>query len=125
MAQRRETAGPAKLRRYTVKLHQHGQEKPSELPVVAENREQATVEAARIWGVSWARHVCDMDVTGGEEAILRRLCPRCGAFIFERKEDYCPACRVAIRQDAENLKLRERRYYREQALRARRAAEEK
>ena len=93
------------------------------LPVVADNAELATVEAARIWGVPWTRIAFDAEAKK-ESEILPRVCVKCRRALYEAGEKYCPACRAAIRSDEENVRRRKARWYREQAIREKRRKEE-
>lgn len=111
MRKARSTAGPPRYL-YTVTLHTG--DKAVQLPVTAETPEQATVEAARFWGIPWTRALQDMDVEQGRE-LPRRLCPRCGNYVFESQEDYCEKCRRELAVEKENLRRRAARYFREQA----------
>lgn len=91
------------------------------VPVTADTREQATVKAAALWGVPWARVAADCDVEKRYE-ILPHNCPKCGNYVYDPEEEYCTRCRVALRQDEERLQRRKAGYYREQAIQEKRIA---
>lgn len=84
------------------------------IPVIAEDREQATVKAAAFWGVPWTKVAADCAVEKIRE-LLPHNCPRCGRYVFDSAEDYCPACRDLLRHEEEALQKRKAAYYREQA----------
>ena len=104
--------------RFLWMVRLHTPDKVMTLPVAAETQEEATVEAAKFWGISWASAVRDMEVEKRSE-YPKRLCPRCGNYLWDPEADYCEKCRRELAVEQENLRRRKERYYREQAIKER------
>ena len=93
------------------------------IPVIAEDKEQATVKAAAFWGVPWNKVVAECTVEKVRE-LLPHNCPACGRYVFESEEEYCPACRVRLKQEEDALRKRKAEFYRKQALEQKKEREE-
>ncbi|MBO4854061.1 MAG: hypothetical protein J5482_02800 [Oscillospiraceae bacterium] len=83
-------------------------------PVVAENRDMATVAASALWGVPWRTIAADCDVEKRGEA-CKHLCARCGTFHYD-EEDLCAKCRQFVRDEERRIAIAKRRFYREEAI---------
>lgn len=83
-------------------------------PVVAENAEQATVQAAKLWGVPWGRVVFYCDVAR-EGEILPHVCPRCRKYNAYNDRVYCARCQAEIDHEEERLKAARQAYFRKEA----------
>jgi hypothetical protein len=84
------------------------------LPVVAENREQAILKAAQIWGVPFARVAFFTDADK-EADIMPHVCPRCRRYNAINDEEYCRKCQVEIRSEEQRLRAARQAYYRREA----------
>ena len=78
--------------------------------VDAPNWEQATVEAANWWEVSW-REVAALCECEREEIVPRHVCICCGE-IFNSEGFRCTKCEIIERDKRLNQRARTRRYYR-------------
>ena len=92
--------------------------------VAADNWEQATLEAARYWGVPWRRIAARCELV--EKSIyVRNICPKCGR-MFNREGVLCTVCRESERsyreereRSAKAAAAKEiRRFYREEREKA-------
>ena len=75
--------------------------------VRAESWEQATVEAAKSWGVPWGKTVAEMHCEGSVRS-MRHICARCGR-IFNADGPVCAACKLVLETEREQDKLRLRK----------------
>ena len=75
--------------------------------VLAESWEQATVEAARGWGVPWGKVVAQMHCECSYRA-AKHVCARCGR-IFNGDGALCSACEQTLETEREQDKLRLRK----------------
>ena len=82
-------------------------------PVMAEDVEQATVEAAHLWGVPWASVAAHCDAQKRGEA-RKQLCARCGMFHYG-EEDICVSCRKALEDEERRVQEACKAYYRRHA----------
>ena len=77
--------------------------------VIAKDWEQATVEAARFWGISWTANVANMDLLEKLEA-RKNVCLKCGKFFYGTSESgLCQRCETARQQDIERAKALKRK----------------
>lgn len=83
------------------------------VPVLAPDWELATVGAAKLWGVPWAKVAAECRPEG--KKVARKLvCIKCGRVDYTQRgelrdgksDGLCPACRFAIRQDEELMAKR-------------------
>ncbi len=94
--------------------------------VRAESFEQATVAAAKFWGVPWAKVAAGIEVER-TKPLMTNICAKCGKMFQGGKEILCTHCEKAQREeDAEKVriqrKIRER--YKQEARKRRRENEE-
>lgn len=69
------------------------------VPVIAENWERATVEAASFWGVPWASVAAGCEMAG-KKPTTRNICQRCGRMMSGRT-GICEACEKILRTEDE------------------------
>ena len=62
-----------------------------QVPVVAADWEQATVQAARFWDVPWAKIFCKCELVR-KSVVIRNVCCRCGVW-FHGSGVVCDHCR--------------------------------
>lgn len=93
------------------------------IPVIAEDKEQATVKAAAFWGVPWNKVVAECTVEKIRE-LLPHNCPRCGRYVYENDQEYCPACIDTLKHEEIEARKRRAEYYRRQALEQKKEREE-
>lgn len=74
--------------------------------VRAANFEQATVAAAKFWGVRWGEVAAGIEVER-KKPLLNNICARCGKMFQGGREILCTPCERAQREeDAEQVRLR-------------------
>ncbi len=83
------------------------------IPVIAEDKEQATVKAAKFWGVPWNKVVAECTVEFIRELIPHN-CPDCGTYVFESEEEYCPACKFRLKAEENIMRKRKAEFFRKQ-----------
>lgn len=81
--------------------------------VGADNWEQATVEAARVWDVPWGK-VAAYCVEEQKKPALRNVCAKCGRF-FNGAGDLCDQCIDVQKAEAQRTDYYRRKYYRRHA----------
>ena len=91
-------------------------------PVIAEDREGAVMEAARLWGVRWQEIMCDADVDRRQEA-RKHLCARCGSYIYG-EDKLCASCLSILQVEEQRIKEAKRNYYKRNAGEIRRIMKE-
>lgn len=79
--------------------------------VVAENWEQATVQAAAFWGVPWREVAAYCTLKQKVEGAPRNVCARCGR-TYCGALPLCGACEKVMETEEEIRKRRLRRAYR-------------
>lgn len=83
------------------------------VPVLAPDWELATVGAARLWGVPWAKVAAECRPEGKKVA-KKLVCIKCGRVDYSQRgetaeaghDGLCAECRLIIRQDEENARRR-------------------
>lgn len=75
--------------------------------VIAESWEQATVAAAKNWGLPWGKIVAEMNCERSYRA-ARHVCARCGR-IFNASGALCDACTQVLETEREQDKIRLRK----------------
>lgn len=103
-----------------VRCYQVGHPEMPTVPVQAEDFPAATVEAAKLWGVPWARVAAECTMVGKFDS-KKGLCLRCKKVMFNRPEKYCEACERIMKIDRDNIARRIRNSYREEARERRKA----
>lgn len=78
--------------------------------VIAPNWEQATVEAARFWGVSWGSVVAKCEAKKRIVGAPRNVCCKCGK-IYSGPPTLCTLCRESAELEEEILRHRRIRAY--------------
>lgn len=80
--------------------------------VIADNWEQATVEAAEWWEVPWGKvaALCECE---RKEPLLRGVCCECGAKMWSPggARPRCGKCEAIARQREQSQRARDRKYY--------------
>lgn len=72
--------------------------------VVADSWEQATVEAAKFWGIPWGKAVAKMELERKLEA-RKNVCIKCGR-VFFGPGTMCQSCEKGTQQELEITKKR-------------------
>lgn len=86
-----------------------------QVPVIAQDWEQATLEAAQFWGVKWAEIFWQCELVKKTE-VIRNMCCRCKRF-FNGEGVECEPCRkLRAAEEAEEQAAR-RRYWKKHFLR--------
>ena len=76
------------------------------VPVTAESWELATVAAAALWGVPWAKVAAECSCEKKIKTI-RGVCVKCKQIMYNRKgKDLCEACEKILAQDSKNVARR-------------------
>lgn len=83
-----------------------------QVPVVAPDWEQATVEAARFWGVPWAKIFCQCELVRKSE-VLRNVCIRCKRH-FNGEGVECEPCQKLRAIEEKEAQAAARRYWKKQ-----------
>ena len=83
-----------------------------DVPVIAPDWERATVEAARLWCVPWAKVVARCELREKLPA-MRCVCRRCSR-IFHGKGTLCDDCLHALKVEAQRTAEYKKQYYRRQ-----------
>lgn len=78
--------------------------------VTAPNWEQATVAAARFWGVSWGKVVARCELKKKIVGAPRNICCKCGKTYFG-PPPMCSACEKSVALEEEELQRRLVRAY--------------
>ena len=80
--------------------------------VIADNWEQATVEAAKWWEVPWGK-VAAMCSVKKKEPLLRGVCCECGAKMWSPggPRTRCAKCEAVARDRELNRKARNKKFY--------------
>lgn len=86
-----------------------------QVPVVAADWEQATVQAARFWDVPWAKIFCQCELVR-KTVVIRNVCCRCGKH-FNAPGVECEPCRMIRATEEQNEKAAERRYWQRHYIR--------
>ena len=98
--------GTAKKKEYLwfVKAPGHAQ-----VPVVAADWEQATLEAARFWNVPWAKIFWQCELVS-RTTVVKNVCHRCGRY-FNGEGVECEPCQKLRAVEEKNAQAAERRYW--------------
>ena len=83
--------------------------------VAAEDWERATVEAARFWGVPWAKIFCQCELVRKSE-VLRNVCIRCKRH-FNGEGVECEPCQKLRAIEEKEAQAAARRYWKKHYLR--------
>ena len=86
-----------------------------QVPVVAPDWEQAPVEAARFWGVPWAKIFCQCELVRKSE-VLRNVCIRCKRH-FNGEGVECEPCQKLRAIEEKEAQAAARRYWKKHYLR--------
>lgn len=79
--------------------------------VIADNWEQATVEAAKWWDVPWGK-VAALCEEEKKEPLMRGMCCDCGAKMWsDGKRVRCAKCESIARDRERSQKARNRRFF--------------
>lgn len=80
------------------------------MPVIAESWEQATVEAARLWGVRWGAvaALCELEE---KRPVIRNVCCRCGTW-FHGSGVVCDHCRSEAEIEERRVRAAKKNYFR-------------
>lgn len=80
--------------------------------VVADNWEQATIEAAKWWEVPWGKVVAQC-TEQKKEPLMRGMCCECGAKVWNsgNVRVRCGKCEAVARDNELNKKYQNMRYY--------------
>ncbi len=92
--------------------------------VRAANFEQATVAAAKFWGVRWGEVAAGIEVER-KKPLLNNICARCGKMFQGGREILCPPCeRKQREEDAEQVRIKRmiRERYKQEARMMRKGA---
>lgn len=79
-------------------------------PVIAEDWELATVEAARFWGVPWATVAAQCELQE-KRPVVKCVCCRCGTW-FHGSGVMCDHCRSETEIEERRVKAAKQRYFR-------------
>lgn len=79
-------------------------------PVIAESWEQATVEAARFWGVRWGA-VAAMCELQEKRPVVKNVCYKCGAY-FHGSGVVCDHCRSEAEIEERRMQAAKKNYFR-------------
>lgn len=79
-------------------------------PVIAESWEQATVEAARFWGVRWGA-VAAMCELQEKRPVVKNVCYKCGVY-FHGSGVVCDHCRSEAEIEERRAQAAKRNYFR-------------
>lgn len=80
-----------------------------QVPVMAPDWEQATVQAARFWGANWGKIFWQCELVRKTE-VLRNVCCRCGKH-FNGDGVECEPCRKIRAVEERNARAAEQRYW--------------
>ena len=80
-----------------------------QVPVVAPDWEQATVQAARFWGANWGKIFWQCELVRKTE-VIRNVCCRCGKH-FNGDGVECEPCRRIRAVEERNARAAEQRYW--------------
>ncbi len=81
-----------------------------DVPVIAPNWELATVEAAHLWGVPWAKVAARCELRE-KLPVVRNVCQRCGK-IFHGSGPLCDDCISIIRIEEQRRAAARKDYFR-------------
>lgn len=87
----------------------------AQVPVVAADWEQATLEAAHFWDVPWAKIFWQCELVR-KTAVIRNVCCRCGRH-FNAPGVECEPCRMIRATEEQNAQAAERRYWQRHYIR--------
>lgn len=86
-----------------------------QVPVVAADWEQATVQAAKFWDVPWAKIFCQCELVR-KSVVIRNVCCRCGKH-FNAPGVECEPCKLIRATEEQNAQAAERRYWQRHYIR--------
>ena len=94
--------------------------------VRAESFEQATVAAAKFWGVPWGKVAAGIEVER-TKPLMTNICAKCGKMFQGGREILCTRCEKAQRdEDAEQVRIKRmiRERYKQEARMMKKGAED-
>lgn len=80
-----------------------------QVPVVAPDWEQATLEAAHFWGVSWAKIFWQCELVKKTD-VMKNVCCRCKRY-FNGEGVECDPCRKLRFTEEQNARAANRQYW--------------